>query len=79
MINAGDFGYNQIAINMSKIVSQLKPDIFFIGGDLSYDDNMPACAYTWDLFFSMYCKITTELGYLMPMVAGVGNHDVGIN
>lgn len=64
---------------MSKIVTQLKPDIFFIGGDLSYDDNIPSCAYTWDQFFAMYGKITTELGYLMPMVAGVGNHDVGIN
>ena len=79
MINAGDFGYNPIAVNMSKIVSQLKPDVFFIGGDLSYDDNMPSCAYTWDQFFTMYGTITTQLGYLMPMVAGVGNHDVGIN
>jgi hypothetical protein len=79
MINAGDSGYTHAAINLSIIASQLKPDIFFMGGDIAYDDNMPACAYTWDYYLSMYGKLTTTLGYLMPMVLTVGNHDVGLN
>jgi len=79
MINAGDSGYNQAAVNLSKIVAKLQPDVFFMGGDIAYDDNMPACAYTWDYFFGMYGKITATVGYLMPIVATVGNHDVGLN
>ncbi len=79
MINAGDSGYTEAAVNLSKIVSSLKPDIFFIGGDIAYDDNMPACAYTWDYFLGMYGRITATLGYLMPIVASIGNHDAGLN
>jgi len=79
MINAGDSGYTHAAINLSKIVSTLQPDIFFMGGDIAYDDNMPACAYTWDYLLGLYGKITATVGYLMPIVAGVGNHDIGLN
>ena len=79
MINAGDSGYTPAAVNLSKIASTLQPDIFFMGGDIAYDDNMPACAYTWDYLLGMYGRITATLGYLMPIVAGVGNHDVGLN
>lgn len=79
MINGGDSGYTMASINMSKIASTLKPDLFIIGGDIAYDDNMPACAYTWDSYLGMYGKLTATLGYLMPIVAVVGNHDVGLN
>lgn len=79
MINAGDSGYTQPAIKLSKIAATLKPDIFFMGGDVAYDDNMPACSYTWDYFLNMYGRLTTTLGYLMPIVLAVGNHDVGLN
>jgi hypothetical protein len=79
MINAGDSGYTEAAVNLSKIVATLKPDVFFMGGDIAYDDNMPACAYTWDHFLGMYGRMTATLGYLMPIVASVGNHDVGLN
>ena len=79
MINAGDSGYTHAAVNLSKIATTLQPDIFFMGGDIAYDDNMPACAYTWDSFLGMYGKITATIGYLMPIVCTVGNHDVGLN
>ena len=79
MINAGDSGYTDASIQLSKIVATLNPDIFFMGGDIAYDDNMPACAYTWDYFLGMYGRITATLGYLMPIVLTVGNHDVGLN
>lgn len=79
MINAGDSGYTPAAVNLSKIASTLQPDIFFMGGDIAYDDNMPACAYTWDYFLGMYGKLTATLGYMMPIVCTVGNHDVGLN
>jgi len=79
MLNAGDSGYTPAAVNLTKIAATLKPDVFFMGGDIAYDDNMPACAYTWDYFLGMYGRLTATLGYLMPIVATVGNHDVGLN
>ena len=79
MINAGDSGYTEPAIELSKVASKLQPDIFIMAGDVAYDDNMPACAYTWDYYLTMYGRLTTSLGYLMPMVLAAGNHDVGLN
>lgn len=58
MINAGDSGYCPGAVNLSKIVATLHPDIFFMGGDIAYDNNIPACSYTWDYFLGMYGQIT---------------------
>ena len=46
---------------------------------MAYDDNMPACGYTWDYFLGMYGRLTASLGYLMPIVVAAGNHDVGLN
>ena len=79
MINAGDSGYTQASHNLSKIITAYKPDIFFIGGDVAYDNNMPACAYTWDFFISMIETISNDIGYIMPLVLSAGNHDVGLN
>jgi len=53
MINAGDSGYTHASHNLSKIAAAYKPDIFFMGGDVAYDNNIPACSYTWDFFLNM--------------------------
>lgn len=79
IINGGDSGYTRAAINLTRIAATLKPDLFVMGGDIAYDDNMPACAYTWDYFLGMYGQLTATLGYLMPIISVVGNHDVGLN
>ena len=50
-----------------------------MGGDIAYDNNMPACSFTWDYFLGMYGQITATLGYMMPIVVSVGNHDAGLN
>jgi acid phosphatase type 7 len=79
MINAGDSGYTHASHNLSKLVVKYKPDIFFMGGDVAYDNNIPACAYTWDFFLNMIEGISNEVGYIIPLVLTVGNHDVGLN
>ena len=79
MINAGDSGYTKNAIELTKIVATKNPDVFFIGGDVAYDDNMQSCMFTWDYYLGMYGSLTTSLGYMMPLVIAVGNHDVGMN
>ena len=79
VMNAGDSGYTIPAINLTRVAATLKPDVFFIGGDIAYDDNLAACVFTWDYYLGLYGSLTTSLGYMMPIVLTVGNHDVGLN
>ena len=79
MVNAGDAGTTNSANQFNTLISTLKPDIFFMGGDIAYDDNFNTCYYTWDFYLSGLEKMFQKLGYLVPMVLTVGNHDVGLN
>ena len=79
MVNAGDSGYTLSAIALTQVAATLKPDVFFIGGDVAYDDNMHSCMFVWDYYLGLYGSLTTSLGYMMPIVLAVGNHDVGLN
>lgn len=56
-----------------------KPDIIFMGGDVAYDNNIPACSYTWDFFLNMIEGISNEVGYVVPLALALGNHDAGLN
>ena len=79
MINGGDSGYTFASHNLSKIAVKYKPDIIFIGGDVAYDNNIPACSYTWDFFLNMIEGISNEVGYVVPLALALGNHDAGLN
>jgi hypothetical protein len=48
-----------------------------IGGDVSYDNAMNDCYYSWDTFLSAFENI--RAGRIVPLVLAVGNHDVGLN
>ncbi len=52
MINAGDTGHTDVTSIFGDILVQLKPDIFFNGGDIAYDDNFSSCFYTWDFYLN---------------------------
>jgi len=43
MVNAGDSGTTEPVKHFMPIIGSKKPDIFNLGGDIAYDDNMPAC------------------------------------
>jgi len=79
MINAGDAGYTTITKEFNNMISGMKPDIWFVGGDNAYDDNLNTCFYTWDWYLGDIEKIFSEIGYMFPIVWAVGNHDVGLN
>jgi hypothetical protein len=79
MLNGGDSGYTHSAYNLSKLAVQYKPDIIFIGGDVAYDNNIPACSYTWDFFLHMIEGISNQVGYIVPLALALGNHDAGVN
>ena len=40
---------------------------------------MTSCYHTWDSFLWMMEDLNTAVNYLVPLVLGVGNHDVGLN
>jgi len=52
-----------------------------IGGDITYDNNMPTCYIVWDLFLTEvpYSRIENENIRLIPLVLATGNHDMGVN
>lgn len=79
MVNAGDSGTTGPAILFNQILGTIKPDIFFVGGDIAYDDNFNSCYYTWDFYIGELEKIYQAAGYIFPVVLAVGNHDVGLN
>jgi len=80
MLNGGDSGTTEPAKNFNKLIgATMKPDIFFVGGDIAYDDNFNSCYYTWDFYFSELEAVFDKVGYIFPTVFTVGNHDVGLN
>lgn len=79
MINGGDVGNRPAAKIITQMIASFQPDIVLVGGDIAYDNNLPACYYAWDYYLSTYQKMTDTVGYLVPLVLGIGNHDVGMN
>lgn len=51
-----------------------------LGGDTTYDNGMTYCYYSWDIFYQMVGRVSrlnTISSRLIPVVLGLGNHDVG--
>lgn len=77
-MSGGDVGTSQ---NAKEVWQQVPADtdVIFIGGDIAYDNNMPACFFTWDLFLGDYDAMSQRVGRIVPIVLAIGNHDVGLN
>lgn len=75
----GDVGANQLHQKMSSLIAKSSPDVIYVGGDLSYDNNIRHCYYIWDGFLKPLENIGHQIGRLVPMIFSVGNHDVGLN
>ena len=76
----GDSGSNTDAYQTSKVASTLHPDLIILGGDVAYDNAMNNCYESWDRFLDMVQTLWRgEEGDLVPIVLGIGNHDVGLN
>lgn len=55
------------------------PHAIIIGGDITYDDAMRTCWYSWDNLYDMLNETNFALKRLVPIILSVGNHDVGFN
>jgi len=66
-----DFG------KMNKAVARLSPDFVVWGGDLSYANADPRRIDRWYSFFEVATEtLVTPDGRLIPMVVGIGNHEI---
>jgi len=80
LIYGGDAGYNGNSQRMTPVIADQNPRALVIGGDIAYDDGASSCYYTMDLFLTMIENgINKKLNRLVPLILGVGNHDVGFN
>ena len=79
MAVGGDLGMTKAGQQMTNHLTEYKPDIIILGGDTVYDDGMRSCYDSWDNFYNMFEPIYEELGYLVPLVMSIGNHDVGFD
>jgi len=77
--NGGDVGNTQPAKILWDLISAFDLDAIAIGGDIAYDDNIVDCYWTWDNLLTSYEKMSSKLGRLVPLILGLGNHDVGLN
>jgi len=77
--SGGDVGTSLTARKMTDTLSKYQLDAIMVGGDLSYDNGMRSCYYSWDLFINMFEGVNEKLGRIVPIILAVGNHDIGFN
>ncbi|CAI2360864.1 unnamed protein product [Moneuplotes crassus] len=84
LLNGGDIGINPEARDMNKIgLEGHQGELIMIGGDISYDNNIPQCYRATDriLHEIPHARKDLETGYinLIPMIKAPGNHDFGVD
>jgi hypothetical protein len=76
----GDMGLTTEAAAVSVQAAAHNPSFAVIGGDIAYANDIPACVHLWDEWISTYEKtMKTVTNHAIPLIAVVGNHDVGSN
>jgi Phosphodiesterase/alkaline phosphatase D len=79
IVIGGDVGSSATAVDLTSNLSKISPDVLIIGGDAAYDNGLHNCWHSWDLFLKMYEDLSDSVGRTLPIIVGVGNHDVGFH
>lgn len=77
--SGGDMGANLVSFNLTMGTGDYDPDVLVVGGDLAYDDAICSCYWTWDMYLDEFTELNAKAGRLVPILFGIGNHDVGLN
>lgn len=74
----GDVRHSAEMMNRTnRVALQWDPDFIVWGGDLAYADGRPDRAYRWVEFLEiMRTSLVTPEGRVIPVLAGIGNHEV---
>lgn len=76
-VAGGDMGPFFRARHLLEQAARRAPDFAVIGGDLAYANGEPKNDYIWDRWLQNYgAEMVTPDGYMIPMVLGIGNHEV---
>lgn len=74
-VSGGDAGVDQHAVNSNIIAARQEPYFALIAGDLAYDNGTAPATFT--KFLQNYSRhMIDSKGRLIPMLAGIGNHEV---
>lgn len=79
-VGGGDYYMGQAGTETLMAALQLTPDaaFIFIGGDMSYANNMRTCYRRWDQFFVELTRARTNArGWSLPLLIMPGNHESG--
>lgn len=79
LIFGGDIGPNEQTRRMNDLIADHKPHALFLGGDITYDNNLAGCYYSYDSLLFMFESLFEKMGHIIPMVFAMGNHDIGLN
>ena len=73
---AGDMGVRRAVGALTKLAASYDPAFVVVGGDLAYANGDLSRARTWDSWFNYWTRnMVTSEGHLIPIVAGIGNHE----
>lgn len=76
----GDAGANEIVDAINSQAASQSPHFAVLAGDLAYDNALFTCYRCWDGFLTLWeTRMVTPDGLMIPIIAPVGNHDVGSN
>lgn len=62
---------------MTEVAAAQQPLFIALGGDLSYDNGIPACYRRWDDWFDMLALRFAVGGKITPYLVSPGNHEAG--
>lgn len=79
MAVGGDVSMTPEGLTITDNLINYDPDVIIIGGDITYDDGMRTCYYSWDNFYDIFDELNNKLNRLVPLIMTVGNHDVGFD
>jgi len=82
IVAGGDIGNTRMSHIMNhEVVAKQQPDLLMVGGDISYDNNVPQCYQAWDTLLRdlpiQVKDLDTEFIRIIPIIFGIGNHDIG--
>jgi acid phosphatase type 7 len=77
-VTGGDLRHRrEWMVNTARQAMRYDPEFVLIGGDLAYADGREDRAYRWIEFFEVMMEdFVTDEGRVVPMIAGIGNHEV---
>lgn len=76
-LQGGDMGTSDNTVEVPRLALKKKPHVVMMGGDLAYANGEAKNAKYWKKWLKGLNEIiTSEDGYLVPVVAALGNHEV---